>query len=77
MADRRRPIETKSLNRHSLHAVVKRRTTTNKMKLLKRIWRVMFPSHPLPCSHKWKRDGELYVKCDKCGELAVYVGGQR
>jgi len=48
-----------------------------KMKLLKRIWRVMFPSHPLPCSHKWKRDGELYVKCEKCGELAVYIGGQR
>lgn len=47
------------------------------MKLLKRIWRVMFPSHPLPCSHKWKRDSELYVKCDKCGELAVYIGGQR
>ena len=46
------------------------------MKMLKRIWRVMFPSHPLPCSHKWKRDGELYVKCDKCGELAVYIGGQ-
>ncbi len=41
------------------------------------IWRAMLPSHPLPCPHKWKRYGELYVKCEKCGELAVYIGGQR
>ena len=46
------------------------------MKLLKRIWRVLF-ANPKTCNHKWLRDGELYVKCDKCGELAVYVGGQR
>lgn len=46
------------------------------MKLLKRIWQLLFANRQA-CNHKWLRAGELYVKCDKCGELAVYVGGQR
>ena len=77
MADLRRELQLSRLTAIRSMRWLSGEPRQTKMKLLKRIWRVMFPSHPLPCSHKWKRDGELYVKCEKCGELAVYIGGQR
>lgn len=43
------------------------------MKLLKRIWHLLF-ANPKTCNHKWIRDGDLFVKCSKCGKLGVYVG---